>query len=103
MKKPKFNPSEAAARMFISTQGTQDTQEDAQEVHDAQDTQSAPNTHYTQSTQDTQKTQRVQKHPRINMAFYGDNLDYVREEAWKKRMSVTEYVNELITKDRYKA
>ena len=57
----------------------------------------ARNTH---DTHDTQGTQRKQKHPRINMAFYGDNLDYVKEAAYQSRMSVTEYVNQLIVDDK---
>lgn len=40
------------------------------------------------------------KHPRINMAFYDDNLDYVREAAYQNRMSITEYVNKLIENDK---
>ena len=40
------------------------------------------------------------KHPRINMAFYDDNLDYVREAAYQNRMSITEYMNRLIREDR---
>lgn len=51
-------------------------------------------------TQYTQRTQRKQKHPRINMAFYDDNLEYVREAAYQERMSATEYVNKLIKEDR---
>lgn len=49
---------------------------------------------------------RKQKYPRINLAFYGANLDYVREAAWQSRMSITEYINFLIDRDReqqYKA
>lgn len=64
-----------------------------------------PETHVTPSTQNTQGTQnaqRVQKHPRINMAFYGDNLDYLKDVAWAARMSVTEYVNALVAEDRKK-
>ena len=66
------------------------------------------NTHITHDTQHTpstpkeQKTERVQKHPRINMAFYGDNLEYVREAAYQSRMSVTEYINQLILDDKNK-
>lgn len=126
--KPRFNPNEAAARMFISTQVEQDTH-DAQSVQDTQnapqvqevqsepstqdahDTQPASITHGTQDAQpvqsahdthDTQKTQRAQKHPRINMAFYGDNLEFVREEAWRNKQSITEYVNSLIEQARNK-
>lgn len=60
----------------------------------------ARNTQHTQHTHDTQHTQRKQKYPRINMAFYGDNLEYVREAAYEKRISVTEYINQLIVDDK---
>lgn len=60
----------------------------------------ARNTQNTQSTQGTHDTQRKQKYPRINMAFYGDNLEYVREAAYEKRVSVTEYINQLIVDDK---
>lgn len=45
---------------------------------------------------------RSQKHPRINMAFYDDNLAYLQDAAWKARKSVTAYVNDLIAADREK-
>lgn len=49
----------------------------------------------------TNKTKsRVQKHPRINLAFYDKNLDYVQEAAWKAHKSVTQYINDLIEADR---
>lgn len=57
-------------------------------------------THDTQRAQHTHNTQRKQKHPRINMAFYGDNLEYLREAAYRNRISVTEYVNKLVEEDR---
>ena len=56
-----------------------------------------PNAH---DTQHTQHTQRKQKYPRINMAFYGDNLEYVRDAAYENRVSVTEYINQLIVDDK---
>lgn len=58
------------------------------------------NTQHTHDTHDTQSQGRRQKHPRINMAFYGDNLEYVRERAYQKRVSVTEYINQLIVDDK---
>ena len=58
------------------------------------------NTQDTQHTQQTQSAQRKQKYPRINMAFYDDNLEYVKEAAYQARMSVTEYVNQLIVDDK---
>ena len=54
----------------------------------------------THDTQNTQPAQRKQKYPRINMAFYDDNLEYVKEAAYQARMSVTEYVNQLIVDDK---
>ena len=36
------------------------------------------------------------KHPRINLAFYGENLEFCREMAWRNHQSVTAYVNDLI-------
>ena len=62
----------------------------------------------TQGTQEeqaapvTQKEQpaRKQKHPRINMAFYGDNLEYVELIARIEGVSVTQYINTLIEADR---
>lgn len=47
-------------------------------------------------------SERSQKHPRINMAFYDDNLAYLQEAAWKARKSVTAYVNDLIAADKEK-
>lgn len=57
-------------------------------------------TQHTQHTHDAQGVQRKQKHPRINLAFYGNNLKYAKEAAWLKKMSVTEYINQLIVDDR---
>lgn len=66
------------------------------------DTQGTQDAHDTQNTQQTQPAERKQKHPRINMAFYGDNLDYLKDVSWAARMSVTEYVNNLVAEDRKK-
>jgi len=38
--------------------------------------------------------------PRINIAFYDDNLVFLRHAAWKNHMSITQYVNQLVTKDK---
>ena len=53
-----------------------------------------------ESTAEVTKAVRKQKHPRINLAFYADHLDYVQEAAWENRTSVTGYVNRLIAEDR---
>ena len=58
-----------------------------------QDAQAHTNT----SAHDTQE--RKQKHPRINMAFAPDNLDYLRTMAGLDGVSITAYVNRLIEAD----
>lgn len=40
--------------------------------------------------------------PRMNMAFYGDNLAFCREMAWRNRQSITQYVNQLIAQEKEK-
>lgn len=72
------------------------------EIKTKTETHDTPVTHDTQNTPKAQAAQRVQKHPRINMAFYGDHLDYLKDAAWAARMSVTEYVNALVAEDRKK-
>ena len=74
--------------------GVMDLAASAKKNIEARDTQD------THNTQDTHDTQRKQKYPRINMAFYGDNLEYVREAAYASRVSVTEYINQLIVDDK---
>lgn len=111
--KPRFNPNEAAAKMFLSTQeeqvahDTPNTQEEQSEqntpsTHATQEVQNTLNTQSTQNTHKAHSTQRAQKHPRINMAFYGDNLEFVREAAWRNKQSITEYMNGLIEQVRNK-
>lgn len=59
-------------------------------------------THDTQHTPNApvkQNAQRKQKHPRINMAFYDNHLEYLQDAAWRNKMSITEYVNKLVKED----
>lgn len=58
-----------------------------------------PNTQHTHNTPKEQDTQRKQKHPRINMAFYDNHLEYLQDVAWRNKMSITEYVNKLVKED----
>lgn len=37
--------------------------------------------------------------PRINMAFYDDNLKFAQYASWKNRQSITQFVNSLIAKE----
>lgn len=60
--------------------------------------------HEEREVETTNKTQgrKGQKLPRLNMAFYNNNLDYVQKIAGVKGMSATAYVNHLIDEDRKK-
>lgn len=40
--------------------------------------------------------------PRMNMTFYGDNLDFCREMADQNDLSITQYVNQLISQEKRK-
>lgn len=58
-----------------------------------------------QETQDEQKTQptqgrKGQKLQRINMAFQPDNLDYLQTISRIEGVSMTDYVNRLLQRDR---
>lgn len=67
-------------------------------------TQDVYNTYKTQETQEVQKTQgrKGQKLPRMNMAFYGDNLPYINKMSRLKGVTATAYINELIEQDKEK-
>lgn len=69
-----------------------------QPEQEEQNTQSTPNTQDTQNTQET----RRHKHPRINMAFYDDHLEYLQIISRVKGISITQYVNDLIALDKEK-
>lgn len=58
----------------------------------------------TYETQEVQKTQgrKGQKLPRMNMAFYGDNLTYINKMSRLRGMTATAYINELIEQDQEK-
>lgn len=86
------------ALAFISAPDTHDAQDalDAQEVqqvHNAPEVQDAPIVHGTQG-------KRGKKHPRINMAFPADNLEYLQLISRIEGVSITEYVNRLVATDR---
>lgn len=70
---------------------------------------STQETHNTPSTHDTQKTQRTHntdetegKSYRINLKLDGDLEEFIKDEAWRQRTSVTQYLNGLIRDDKQK-
>lgn len=87
MAKPKDFKNLSAVSKFISTRDAQDTQ-------DTQIAQPALN------TQDAHVMTTKKKHPRINMAFYGDNHEYLEYISRISGVSITQYVNNLIDRDR---
>ncbi len=58
----------------------------------------------TEKSTDNDKTQgrKGKKLPRLNMAFYNNNLDYVQKIAGIKGISATAYINQLIDMDKEK-
>ena len=61
--------------------------------------QDAQETHDEQKAQPTQG-RKGQKLQRINMAFQPDNLDYLQTISRIEGMSMTDYVNRLLQRDR---
>ena len=65
-----------------------------------QDSSVADNTQQTQSTPIAQETQNAQQmYYRINLRLRPEYRQYLDDESWKARMSITEYLNELIAAD----
>jgi len=57
-------------------------------------------THRTQETYSTQETQQAQKaYYRINLKLRPEFRQYLDDESWKARKSITEYLNDLIAAD----
>ena len=86
---------------------------EGQEVQPPQRTQDTPGTHITPSTHKTHDTSMPQEPPkpqepqeppkpepyRINLKLRGEFKQFLDDEAWKARKSITEYLNELIAAD----
>lgn len=77
---------------------------DITDIQDIQNTQNVQNIENISDIKDTSKN--IQKKPRgkgfyrINLKLDGELEEYIKEEAWKNRLSVTEYLNGLIRADR---
>lgn len=80
----------SAVNKFISSKDVQDTQ----------DTQEGQNVQHALNTQDAHVITTRKKHPRINMAFYGENHEYLEYISRINGVSITQYVNNLIDRDR---
>jgi len=65
-----------------------------------QDTQDTLDTQDTQDTLDTQDTQDTNRTSRINLKLYGLHKEYLERVSWHDRTSITQYINDLIAKDK---
>lgn len=85
-----------AVNKFISNQNEEE------EVPSTYSEGNTPDTVNTVNASNTQKQNirtRQQKHPRINMAFYKENHEYLEYITRLRGVSITQYVNDLIAKD----
>lgn len=87
MNKKNFKDNTANIDRFFSGAGTQETD----------DTQNTQSTSETLSTHDISDT--PQKSYRINLKLRPEYRQYLDDEAWKARKSITEYLNDLIQAD----
>ena len=84
MNKKNFKDNTANIDRFFSEAETQNTQS----AYDAYD------------TLNTDNTQETQERPyRINLKLRTNYRQYLDDEAWKARISITEYLNRLIQAD----
>lgn len=80
---------------------TPHTDEDnTQETHDRHETREKQHMQDNHETQDAHDKKARKKLPRINMAFYGENYDYLVYISRLSGKNITEYVNMLVDKDR---
>ena len=68
---------------------------------DAPETPTPQRPHKPQNAPETVKTHSKDKKPpyRINLKLKGEFEDYLKDRAWLKRISVTQYISDLIEKD----
>jgi hypothetical protein len=83
----------------IDTLNTENTL-DTIAVQTTQDVLDISNTEDTLDMQDTQKVNKKKEYYRLNLKLDIELKEYITEAAWRERMTVTEYLNNLIRKDR---
>lgn len=97
--------SSQAAEMFMTPREEEDQEElkpqDAegaptQEEPKAPKAQKGPKTPKEQEEPKEPKNQKIQK---LNIAFYGNNMEYLNIISRVKGISITQYINEMVTKD----
>lgn len=96
MAKKDFKNS-SAVNKFISVQTDEDDTQEIQEKHEEHEEQHMQNDY---EEHDAHVKKGRKKHPRINMAFYGENYDYLVYISRLNGKNITEYVNSLVDRDR---
>lgn len=87
----------SAVGKFINTHRTEDSTQATQDKHEPHEDQHMQNNN---ETHDAHAKKGRKKLPRINMAFYGENYDYLTYISRLSGKNITEYVNSLVDKDR---
>lgn len=100
MSKKSFKDPTANIDRLFSNAETYSTDKEPK-PHDTPKPQEPQKAYNTQNTYDTSKTHGTPKtYYRINLKLRPEYKEYLTDEAWKARKSITEYVNDLIQKDR---
>lgn len=86
-----------AVSKFISTQIDEDSTNDTYDRHEKHEEQHMQNNN---DALDAHAKKGRRKLPRINMAFYGENYEYLNYISRLSGKNITEYVNSLVDKDR---
>lgn len=92
--KPDFK---SAAMQFMTPRADEESTQETQDKHEPHEEQYMQNDN---DALDAHGKKVRKKLPRINMAFYGENYDYLTYISRLSGKNITEYVNSLVDKDR---
>ena len=95
MPKKTFKGNAAHLDRFFTDNEEQGTANN--QIPEPYNTQNTSNTQYTPNTQGTSGTQKT--YYRINLKLRPEFRQYLDDESWKARKSITEYLNDLIAAD----
>lgn len=96
MSKKNFRADIASgADRFFSVNDVVETQAEA-DMQDTKVIKSVKATEETRDTQGTKDTSDTQQYYRINLKLRAEYKDYLADEAWRQRISITELLNRMI-------
>lgn len=100
MSKKSLKENNPVAQIISPLQKTQETQT-TQEVQKVPDVQAGQNVQASQETKlaKDKQWQKKKKLPRANKVFSKDNLQYLKTVAQIEGVSISEYINRLVTAD----